>query len=79
MHLRVLRDLNRSYTTTPSYTFLLRWHACGFIGKAGLRNVRTCTAEQEPPYFRGPTHVCQKIMRSKLHLSKNEVNNFRTN
>ena len=31
-----------------------------FIPKAGLKNVRTCSAEQGPPNFRGP-HTCKKL------------------
>jgi len=39
--------------------------------RAGLRNVRTCSAEQGPPYF----IVCQKnFIRSKLPTSKDKEN-----
>ena len=36
------------------------WEAW-FIPKAGLKSVRTCSAEQGPPHFRGP-HTCKKIV-----------------
>ena len=45
----------------------------GFISKnrAGLTNVRTCSAEQGPPHFRGPPHMRKKIFsKSKLFISK---------
>jgi len=39
-------------------------------GRAGLTNVRTCSAEQGPPHVRGP-HTCEKkISKSKLFISK---------
>ena len=34
--------------------------------RAGLNNVRTCSAEQGPPHFRGPPH-----MRKKIFLGQN--------
>ena len=36
------------------------------LSRAGLTNVRTCSAEQGPPHVRGP-HTCEK----KIFLSQN--------
>ena len=51
--------------------FLTFWHghqndSSIDISRAGLTNVRTCSAEQGPPHFRGPPH-----MRKKKFLSQN--------
>ena len=32
----------------------------GLPNRAGLTNVRTCSAEQGPPHFRGPPHMRKK-------------------
>ena len=43
--------------------------------RAGLRNVRTCSAEQGPPHFMGPTFGAKFFMKSKLFISKSGQNN----
>ena len=59
--------------TNPPIRAGLRWRPIKprSIGTAGLRNVRTCSAEQGPQHFRGPKGVCQKILCvQKLPIGK---------
>ena len=46
-----------------------------YLGRAGLTNVRTCSAEQGPPHFRGPPHMRIFFLSQNCLLVKETAQN----